>query len=634
MTRPSSLVSILITIFLVAATAPPAQAHPPVGDPYPAFVATLPLLNRRAEWGEDYALTEVGADGFWAYAIAEPIPGSSFVGRDAVAFKPHRFVPLIGIWESGAWQVVIPSPANAAEFNLLLDNLPTTLMDEATKAFVRQPVPRSMPHTERDAAGIQQFSGHKLPWPKGLIAWAFSKDASGHLHQVDFDIQGLAAAGEVVASKPGTVVFVKESSSSGACSFSAWRQTNMVVVQHAADEYSWYVHLAFDSVPVNVGDVVGYGTRLGIEGDTGFACGKHVHYMVSSGHTTWTDPADPNAAPWATGLAPTDFVEVPWAGIINRRTYISQNDDAPPPLPPCPAPQLQTPADGFVAAGQTLIFAWSGLSRCAFDGYVLRVKTVPDMTVGGTVVAEATTNAPTHTLSISPTWNYRDLHWSVRANGDGATWAAPRRLRIEPPVTGTYALYNAPNFIGDVFTGSQTITDLQAIGLNNWAHSLTLDAGVGIVACSDAEFRGACGRAVGPAQFSTLDALAPELSGRLSSIRVCGGECPPSPRSPTLTWPITGQIVLSSTVITLQWVGNDEGEQYRGELSGGGLSETIAFGWITDTRRTIGVLPPSESAYAWRLRASNGFGDSGWVGTQFIVRPAQNIYAPLITRGP
>jgi murein DD-endopeptidase MepM/ murein hydrolase activator NlpD len=78
-------------------------------------------------------------------------------------------------------------------------------------------------------------------------------------------------------------------------------------------------------VPVEVGETVGFGTRIGVEGNTGFSCGVHLHYMASTGHTAWTDPLDPDAAPWGQGITAVDFYESPWLDLIPGLSYTSQN---------------------------------------------------------------------------------------------------------------------------------------------------------------------------------------------------------------------------------------------------------------------------------------------------------------------
>ena len=230
---------------------------------------------------------------------------------------PYQFAVLLGHYEPAiGWQVMAPRINAPQEYNALLSTFPDQLMDESTRAYLQQP---------ESGVSISNFSAHWLPWPAGQIGYVGKKGGSGHENQVDFDILGYSASGDVCASKPGTVVFVKKSSNSGSCNFDYWQKANMVVVQHSGGEYSWYVHLAYDSVPVSTWDVIDSGTKVGVEGNTGYSCGVHLHYMASTGHTFWTDPDDPNAAPWATGIAAVDFVEVSWTALTVGQGYISQN---------------------------------------------------------------------------------------------------------------------------------------------------------------------------------------------------------------------------------------------------------------------------------------------------------------------
>ncbi|MCL6432180.1 MAG: M23 family metallopeptidase [Anaerolineae bacterium] len=280
-----------------------------------ALHAALAGFVARHAPGVRYRLGAVRRYGDWAYAVAQEIAADGRAGRE-------RFVALLARHQPGkGWQVVTPEPGAREEYNALLEQFPEQLMDESDRAFLYLQAAEA-------AAG---FTGHRLPWPGGQYAYVTQIDVDPyHLNQVDFDILGLAASGDVYASKPGRVVFVKECSNYGACDYSARGKGNMVVIEHAPGEYSWYLHLAYNSVPVEVGDWVGYGTKIGVEGNTGYSCGVHLHYMVSTGHTAWTDPNNPDVEPWATGITAVDFLEVPWRDLVVMRTYTSQNYPEPP----------------------------------------------------------------------------------------------------------------------------------------------------------------------------------------------------------------------------------------------------------------------------------------------------------------
>ena len=233
--------------------------------------------------------------------------------------QANQFLVLLATYEPAGWTVLVPSQVPAADYNALLDRFPDTLLDTATRALLRQP---------ESTTETNNFSRHRLPWPAGQIGYVTQKDGSYHQSQVDFDILGWGNSGAVYASRPGTVVFVKESSNSGCCDLSCWQQANMVVVQHNAGEYSWYVHLAPGSVPVSVGQEIGLGQQVGVEGETGYACGVHLHYMASTGYTGWTDPQDAYSAPWGTGITQVDFDEVSWDAMTVGLSYVSQNQAA------------------------------------------------------------------------------------------------------------------------------------------------------------------------------------------------------------------------------------------------------------------------------------------------------------------
>lgn len=293
-------------------------------DLYLALQATLHIYQDHYANGTQFVLEYIRHEGNWAYAIAESVNTHD-------PSTEREFVPILAHFDAGEWRVMAPRVDPTAQYNDFLRQLPDYLIDEATRAFLYQQ------ETIANLGAILNFSGHNLPWRRDEIGYVTRKNGLDHENQVDFDILGNSASGDVFASKPGTVVFVKESSNAGGCSFSDWQKANMVVVQHSSHEYSWYVHLAQNSVPVSVGASIGFGTKVGVEGNTGYACGIHLHFMGSSDHTQWTNPNDPNAAPWGTGITAVDFAEASWDSLSPGVPYRSQNGSSGGTPPTCPS---------------------------------------------------------------------------------------------------------------------------------------------------------------------------------------------------------------------------------------------------------------------------------------------------------
>ena len=87
------------------------------------------------------------------------------------------------------------------------------------------------------------------------------------------------ADGEIVAVQDGVDGFDDKVYTAG----------NFVRIKHESGVYSRYLHLVKSSIKVKVGQKVKAGTVLGMEGNTGYSYGTHLHFDVHDG-TQYVDP--------------------------------------------------------------------------------------------------------------------------------------------------------------------------------------------------------------------------------------------------------------------------------------------------------------------------------------------------------
>jgi murein DD-endopeptidase MepM/ murein hydrolase activator NlpD len=86
---------------------------------------------------------------------------------------------------------------------------------------------------------------------------------------------------QVIASRDGVVVEVKEDSNIGGMDKKYDKHGNYVLIYHNDGTFANYVHLKQNGSLVKVGDKVVQGQRIGLSGNTGRSSGPHLHFSIS-----------------------------------------------------------------------------------------------------------------------------------------------------------------------------------------------------------------------------------------------------------------------------------------------------------------------------------------------------------------
>ena len=95
-------------------------------------------------------------------------------------------------------------------------------------------------------------------------------------HSFDF---AMPAGTPVLAARAGRVVAVRDGFQDSGRRKLRHDEANAVEVLHGDGTIASYSHLR-KGIPVQVGDVVAAGQRLGLSGDSGYSTGPHLHFMV------------------------------------------------------------------------------------------------------------------------------------------------------------------------------------------------------------------------------------------------------------------------------------------------------------------------------------------------------------------
>lgn len=135
-------------------------------------------------------------------------------------------------------------------------------------------------YVQRPITGHYVDIGGDWGWPtnSGYIITSRFAMRWGRLH-AGIDISGTGYASPIYAIADGTVV--KTSVYCGKNKCSDWMSGTYVVIEHANNIHSSYLHLS--SFNVKVGDVVKKGDRIASMGNSGYVTGTHLHLGLFNG---------------------------------------------------------------------------------------------------------------------------------------------------------------------------------------------------------------------------------------------------------------------------------------------------------------------------------------------------------------
>ena len=551
----------------------------------PLQAAIMAIKNSRPDMspGTKIAILDARIESGWGYAyyaLYDPQTDSY------IDIEPQAVLLQVGA--DGVWRGLLRVPDRAV-FNHWLLEIPDSLIGNSMKEFLRQ--------GERSPISI---SGHRLPWPAGQAGYSSNQHGYAAL---DFDILGSPSLGTVVASKGGTVVFAKDLSQTGcqpgACD---WQYANIVVIQHSASEYSWYLHLDHNSVPgeVYVGASIEQGDEVGTEDTTGWATGPHLHFMVTSDFACCTGSGDLYSPYWPSQFLTVNFDEYSWDE-LNCWNYCgpfySQNDGGSSP------PATPSNLNANTVDHDSIDLDWNDNSDNE-DGFKIYRNGTHIATVGANV--ESYTN---NGLSCNTTYSYYVKAYNENGDSGASNTDSATTNSCSPPPTPS--LVSPPN--GVSFTSCSSIT-------LDWNASSGADD-------YDVEYWGASSGSNNTSQTNWNIGIRPP--GSYSWHVRANNEWGSSSWSSTWTFTVNGNVIpsaptllsppdngwINSHDIPLSWqAANDDG-------CPNSLSYTVEIG--SDTYSGIGGTTytahvNNDADYVWRARAYDGQDYGPWSSARTV----------------
>ena len=321
----------MLALFVwLGASAPPIHAQAVDGGLAPTLQATL-TAHAPLPKGEQWIVADVRRHD--DYAIA-----SAFRSKSGVSLAAGGQI-VLAYYDGERWQVRLAADDG---YTTLLAQMPGSLLDAGERAWAQ-----AAGATVR-TAGATALTGYRLPWPAGQRAHVTQNYADHGTGQIDFWLLG----DEVAAAKDGEIVYFNDSHTAHGCSIDFARYNNVVVIRHAAGEYTIYAHVAAGSVPAWIKEAyaarrvvaVTQGTRIARQGNTGYTCGGdgiHLHLSTTAAYNVWSAPdsqdedGDGNRdelvqTAWGSPHQEVDFAEASYAALASwpyESLLTSQNED-------------------------------------------------------------------------------------------------------------------------------------------------------------------------------------------------------------------------------------------------------------------------------------------------------------------
>ncbi len=122
---------------------------------------------------------------------------------------------------------------------------------------------------------------YSLPFKKGETVAVHQGYNGSFSHQNENSLDFTMPVGsEIYAARGGVVVKVVENNTQGCPERSCASFNNLILIYHNDGTFSQYVHLKENGAAVQEGDIVKENDLIGYSGQTGWANGPHLHFMV------------------------------------------------------------------------------------------------------------------------------------------------------------------------------------------------------------------------------------------------------------------------------------------------------------------------------------------------------------------